>query len=74
MRVYISGKIRGLDPAICSANFEKKEKELLISGYQVFNPVRSSKTYTTNETKTNLYRVYGICNSCAFELRWNLPT
>ena len=52
MRVYISGKIRGLDPAICSANFEKKEKELLRSGYQVFNPVKESQKLEQRIEKT----------------------
>ena len=43
MKVYISGKITGLERAVYSANFEKKEKELLRSGYQVFNPVKEAQ-------------------------------
>lgn len=58
MRIYISGKIRGLDPAICSANFEKKEKELLISGYQVFNPVKEVQKLIQRMKRKPTYTEY----------------
>ena len=32
MKIYISGKITGLEPAVYSANFEKKEKNFCVLG------------------------------------------
>lgn len=43
MRIYISGKITGLEPAVYSANFAKKERELLSFGFEVYNPVKEAQ-------------------------------
>ena len=52
MRIYISGTITGLERAVYCANFEKKEKELLRSGYQVFNPVKEAQNLEQRIEKT----------------------
>ena len=41
-RIYISGKISGLDYKVASDIFEAKEKELLEKGYEVVNPFKIS--------------------------------
>lgn len=40
MKVYISGKITGLDRQVCENNFARAEKYLKDKGYEVVNPTR----------------------------------
>lgn len=40
MKVYISGKITGLDRQVAVANFARAEKILKSKGYEVVNPTR----------------------------------
>lgn len=40
MKVYISGKITGLDRQVAVANFARAEKFLKNKGYEVVNPTR----------------------------------
>lgn len=38
-KVYIRGKVTGLDPDVYTANFKKAEEMLIKKGYTVINPV-----------------------------------
>jgi len=40
MKVYIAGKITGLDIDVAKYKFNIKEKELSLSGYEVVNPMK----------------------------------
>lgn len=40
MKVYISGKITGLDKSDYMDHFDKAEKHLLAKGYSVINPAK----------------------------------
>jgi hypothetical protein len=40
MKVYISGKITGLDRQVAVGNFARAEKILKSKGYEVVNPIR----------------------------------
>jgi len=42
MRIYISGKITGLDPKIAKANFDAIEWALRHYGHDVFNPLQKN--------------------------------
>ena len=42
-KVYISGRIKGLDPAEVERKFREAEEYLLARGYKVINPLKFSK-------------------------------
>ncbi|WP_264521182.1 DUF4406 domain-containing protein [Flavobacterium sp. N1994] len=39
-KIYIAGKVTGLDPKECAAKFEKMELQLQAKGWEVVNPVK----------------------------------
>ena len=44
MKLYISGKISGLDPEVYLGNFARAEVNLKQQGYEVINPARTNST------------------------------
>lgn len=39
-KIYISGPITGIDPAVCRKRFETAEKRLIARGYTPVNPLK----------------------------------
>lgn len=39
-KIYIAGKVTGLDPVECAAKFEAVENQIRAKGYKVVNPMK----------------------------------
>lgn len=50
MKIYISGKISGLDPEVYLGNFARAEVELKRKGHEVINPARTNSTLPPSTT------------------------
>lgn len=68
MKVYIAGKITGLEDY--KEYFDKKEKELIADGFKVINPAIMPGGFEQDEYMHICYAMIDVCNAVYFLSNW----
>lgn len=72
-KVYIRGKVTGLDPDVYTANFKKAEELLLKAGYAVVNPVKMISELPTYCHQWSIAMRYCINELILCDYYYSLP-
>ena len=70
MKIYISGKITGIEKEAI-AIFEKAEKELLVAGYEVVNPMKLNHDHDKSWASYMKVCIKALCDCDAIYLLHN---
>lgn len=65
MKVYIAGKVSGLDPQTAEAKFENTEKALQLLGFEAVNPLRLVKNSAADWTSAMKMCIAGMMTADA---------
>ena len=62
-KIYIAGKITGLEKRDVQAKFERAERQLKTQGYEVINPIRNGIAWDADVAE-HLIKDINLLNEC----------